>query len=263
MHFKKIKGVRKIPFVKKITQCGDTVFIEKTWCSRLGTKGLIYHQKSGAKTTEKQQKVNDRNAMKRFEMLEVANFKKGDYILTFTFKKGSIGKPLKDYKAECKKAFTDFLRELRKVYKKHGAELKYIKSFEHENCRPHFHMICNSDVNITDFPEWTFGKMKFELRDDRQHQTFGAYLAKENHKKDDINEEMTHKRGEVSSSRNLIRPETKYVVLQSPSWSETPKIPKGYVLDSESLEIGTIENTFTGGVYRYQSYRIIKVKKNE
>lgn len=253
----------KIPFVKKVTKCGDTVFIEKTWCSRYGTKGLIYHQKTGNKTTDKQQKVNDRNAMKRFEMLEVANFKKGDYIMTFTFKKNSIGEPLKDYKAECKQAFTKFLRDLRRVYKKHGAELKYIKSFEHENCRPHFHMICNSAVNITEFPEWKYGKIHYELRDNREHQTFGAYLAKENHKKDDINEDMTHKRGEVSSSRNLIRPETKYTVLQCPSWSEVPKVPKGYVLDSESVENGTIENTFTGNSYRYQSYRITKERKKE
>ena len=262
----------KIPYIKKVTRCGVRIFIEKTWSSRYGTKGQILHVRySGNPTAEKQQKVNERNAQKRYAMLIAANAEPGDYWITYTYKRGAT---LPETAKEQRKQFDKYiLRPLRAVYKKQGKELRYILRLvsKEEGCRPHFHLFCKNDgVNIKDFPIWQFGYPQIKIFDDRLHQTLGEYIAQFHHKRkakeqqadSDIDLNISI-RGRVSCSKNLIRPETEYYVIHRPSWRDDPQIPKGYMIDPASLTNGDVENPYTGGIYRYQSYVLVKIKKRE
>ena len=270
------RRVIKIPYIKKITKCGDRIFVEKTWSSRYGTKGQILHVRySGDPTAEKQQKVNERNAQKRYAMLIAANAEPGDYWITFTYRRGST---LPENHKEQRKQFDKYiLRPLRKLYKKQGKKLRYILRLvsKEEGCRPHFHLFCKNDgVNLADFPVWEFGNPQIKIFDNRLHQTLGEYICQFHHKKKakkkqeekqeekDIDLKISEK-GRVSCSKNLIRPHTDYYIIKRPSWRDDPQIPKGYMIDPASIINGDVENPYTRGMYRYQSYVLVKIRKKE
>lgn len=59
-----------------------------------------------------------------------------------------------------------------------------------------------------------------------------------------------------SCSRNLIEPPEKIRKVKADSWREMPTIPKGWVLDKDSLIVGI--NPFTG--FGYQFYRMIQIE---
>lgn len=89
-----------MPWIKKEYDCGNCVMVVKCFASRYGSKGQILHiTDSNNKTSEKQQAVNDRNAMMRYSVYANANFKEGDYYATYTFKRGLLPAT----KKECEK----------------------------------------------------------------------------------------------------------------------------------------------------------------
>lgn len=240
-----------MPWIKKEYDCGNCIMVVKCFASRYGSKGQILHiTDSENKTSEKQQAVNDRNAMMRFSVLANANFKKGDYYATYTFKRGLLPATVK----ECKEVWTKYLRKLRDYYKKQGKKLKYICVFEYDGVRPHFHMLFNNDdINLKDLPEWEYGNPDIKLLDDRKYHTIGEYFAKVCY-----GDAENPKKGDLSSSRNLYRPEPKITVLRSSNWSKTPKARTGYYIDTESIRNGYVEVIEKGFIFRYQSYRMIR-----
>lgn len=238
-----------MPWIKKEYDCGNCVMIIKCFSSRYGSKGQVLHiTSSNNKTSDKQQAVNDRNAMLRYSVLANANFKEGDYFITCTFKRGLLPAT----KDECKTIWKKYRRKLRAFYKKQGKELKYIYVFEYEGVRPHFHILINNDdINLKDLPKWEYGTPHIEILDNRDYHTIGEYFVK-------VSYDEASKKGELGSSRNLYRPEPKTTILQSANWSSTPKARAGYYIDTASLENGYIEVKQNGFIFRYQSYRMIK-----
>ena len=240
-----------MPWIKKEYDCGNCIMVVKCFASRYGNKGQVLRITDGNnKTSSIQQAVNDRNAMLRYSVLANANFKKGDYFITYTFKRG-LKLPTK---AECKAIWAKYRRKLRDFYKKQGKEFKYIYVFEYDGVRPHFHILFNNDgVNLADLPKWEYGTPHIETLDDREFHTIGEYFVKVCY-----DESEQRRKGDVGSSRNLYRPDPKITRLCSPSWSKTPKARAGYYIDTDSVVNGYTRVIENGFIFRYQSYRMIK-----
>ena len=96
-----------MPWIKKEYDLGSMKFVEKKYASRYGAKKEVAHIIKN-KTTEIQQIVNDRNAMRRYGILANANFKKGDYFVTYTFRKDTIPPTTE----ECKALFEKYRRKI-------------------------------------------------------------------------------------------------------------------------------------------------------
>nr|DAP59364.1 MAG TPA: protein of unknown function DUF1424 [Caudoviricetes sp.] len=247
-----------MPWIKKEYDCGNMKFVERKYASRYGAKKEVAHiikKEAENKTTEIQQWVNDRNAMKRFAILANANFKEDDYFITYTFRRGTIPPSVR----ECKKLWAKFRRKMRKVYKKAGIDFKYLYVFEHEGVRPHFHMLFNNDgINIKDMPKWEYGTPKIIPLDNREYHTIGEYFVKCVY---DMEKGEYRPKGEIGSSRgNLFRPEPTITVLEGPDWNDIPEEEEGYEIDYDSLENGYIEVVENRLSFRYQSYRLMKQK---
>lgn len=246
-----------MPWIKKEYNCGNCIMVTKCFASRYGSKGQLLHiVNEDNKTSSKQQAVNDKNAMLRYSVLANANFKKGDYFITYTFKKGY----LPDTIEECKKIWKNYRRKLRTHYKKQGKEFKYIYVFEYDGVRPHFHMLFNNDgINLADLPEWEYGTPHIEMLDNREYHTIGEYFVKVCYNDcDGDNGRQNRKKGILGSSRNLYRPEPKITILCAPNWSNAPKARSGYYISAETVENGYIQVIQNGFTFRYQSYIMIK-----
>lgn len=240
-------------WIKEEYDCGNCKMCRKKWASRYGQKREVYIPKN--KTSETQQRVNDKNAMFRYSVLANTNFKQGDYFVTYTFKKGALPG---DYK-ELKKLFEKYRRKVRDTYKKKGLDFKYLYVFEYEGVRPHFHILFNNDgMNFADLPKWEYGGVHIELLDDREYHTVGEYFVKQTY---DVDDKKSAKKGDIGSSRNnLIRPEAEITILDGSSWDDRPEVDEGYELDEESLDNGMIIVVDKKLEFPYQQYRLIRQK---
>ena len=188
--------------------------------------------------------------MLRYSILANANFKAGDYFITYTFKKGAMPATIAEHKVIWKK----YRRKLRNYYKQLGKPFKYIYVFEYEGVRPHFHILMNNDdINLKSLPKWEYGTPHIEILDDRDYHTIGKYFVK-------VSYEENRKKGMLGSSRNLYRPVPKITVLNSPSWNTNPKAKEGYRIDGETLINGYVEIPQNGFTFRYQSYVMVKLE---
>ena len=242
-----------MPWISREWNCGNIIIVEKYFASRYGAKKEVVTVKG--KTSSVQQTINDRRAMFRYSILANANFREGDYFITYTFGRGK----LPESASECKRVFNQYKRRLRAVYKKKGVDLKYICAFEHRDCRPHFHLLFNNEVNPAELPKWEYGTAHIELLDGRKYHTIGEYFVKVAYEDTVPKGKKMKFKGDLSSSRNLYRPEPKTKVLSSPNWSEQPQVKKGYELDYDSLDNGFTQVAETQLIFRYQSYRLIKL----
>lgn len=245
------KGREKMPWIEKEYNCGNCIIVKKGYASRYGAKREIAHITN--KTTEIQQRVNDRNAMFRYSILANANFKKGDFFITYTFRKSFLPPSVKD----CKKLWAKYRRKIRNYYKKLGSEFKYIYAFEHEGVRPHFHMLFNNPgMNIADLPQWEFGIAHIECLDDREYHSIGEYFVKIAY---DVDNPDCKGKGELGCSRNLYRPEPDIKVLEGPNWDDQPEEREGYEIDYDSLENGYVEVIENHLTFRFQTFRYIRL----
>lgn len=245
-----------MPWIKKEYDCGNSIIVKKCFASRLGAKRQVLNITN--KTTLQQQTVNDRNAMFRYSILANANFKEGDYFITYTFGRGK----LPDSIDECKEIWKKYRRKLRRIYKKKGLDCKYIYAFEYKECRPHFHFLVNNDgVNINEFPKWEYGTPHIETLDDREYHTIGEYFCKIAYEDTKLHGKIKFK-GDLSCSRgNLYMPEPDIEILKSDNWDEQPQAKEGCEIDYDSLDNGYVEVIESRLRFRYQSYRMIKTEK--
>lgn len=96
------------------------------------------------KHTKAQKKLNERNAVKRFEQKLNSNFDEGDYFLTVTYREGE--QPADDERAA--RDASNYLLRLKRAYKKAGMELKYAMvtettRSEKRGTRYHHHIVVN------------------------------------------------------------------------------------------------------------------------
>lgn len=241
-----------MPYIKETYTYAGGVEIRKYYSSRYGQKDA----KRGtcrAQTKEEMERINERNAAKQLRRLIETNFTCGDYHVVLTYRKAD-----RPNAKEAIKRRDNFLRKLRRAYKAVDGGLRYISVIEKEARSIHHHLIVNAcDPKIIQ-KAWEWGSTHITmLYDAGRYEDLAAYLIKETRRTFRGKNRIQGKRW--TASRNLKQPDVKKEIVKADAWREKPSVPKGYILDPDSVRTGC--HSVTG--YAYQEYRLWKIKKRE
>ena len=178
-------------------------------------------------TTKSQQAINHMMKVERQIRLLSDNFSCGDWYVTLTY---SGKRPPGE---RVKKDWDRFKERVRRIYKRAGAEMKYIGVLENMtgNGRPHGHILLPAltPVELKKIQAcWPQGIINTKIFGGGAMDVarLGEYFCKE---------KFSH----VSSSRNLIRRKPKKEkVTRSEAYKTEIKIPKGYQIVKELTYCG-------------------------
>lgn len=206
-------------------------------------------------TPEEMEKANQKKKERKAQLLLMANFTEHDYYATLTYRKEERPENME----QCRRQFRRFIERVRTAYRRAGYELKWIRNIEQGSRGAwHVHLIVNrvpgGDVILRE--AWEYGGVHIDLMyTEGGFRKLAKYITKTSRE-----EGGTLKESSYSTSRNLIRPQPKRKEMSGRTFREKKiHVPKGYVLDKESVYEGT--NIFTGYPYRYYTLlRIGKVK---
>ena len=251
-----------MPYVRRVTEAGKTVEVEKYYTSRYNKKGGKRSDKVKP-TTEIQKKINIKNAERQLRILINANFGEEDYHVILGYVRGE-GEPDRTPE-EMRHDIDIFLRKCRKEYKKAGKEFKYIHVMEiGEKGARHHHLIVNGiDTEILQ-QCWNKANEKhskisvFNLDKTGNYGKLAKYLLKytDKHRK---KEDGALQKKRWSSSKNLKRPEPKVEIISDREYFRTdPKPIKGYYIDKESINIGVHSAEYYG--YGYIRYTLVQLE---
>lgn len=189
----KSKCIKK--YRRKTIKSGTLIEIEffPIWDTKVINRG-----KKENSSSDKQQKLNDKNRRKHIIRLVHANFKEGDLWITVGYAKGK--EPKDDERAY--KNIKNYMDSLRRLAKKQGIEFKYIYVTEKSSTgRYHHHIICNLQERDMVEKKWKHGKYPNARRittDDGSMEGLANYICKE------IKDKKNQKR--YSTSKNLVQP---------------------------------------------------------
>lgn len=236
-----------MPYIKSVCRAGKTKEIEKYYNRWLQPKGSKRLPKT-KQTTGQQQKVNDRQLVKRLTRILNANFNDSCYYVTFSYKKENRPnmEGLKQHKRE-------LLKKMRKLYKDSGKELKYIETAEvGERGAVHIHMVVN-DIDIRKLQSlWKYGWITVKPLDSSgQYRRLAEYFIKYFQKTRGTDSQIQKKA--YNCSRNLVRPEPIKKAMGGNKFSKKITVPKGWYLDKDSLREGLTEDG-----YEFLYYTLIK-----
>lgn len=237
---------------------------EFKYAGRYGAKG----EKRGKRKRASPEQIKKQNQTIRennVRRLIKANFDEYDLWCTLKYPRGARP-PLEQVRDDTKK----FLRQTKTEYRKHGAELKYIKRLEiGARGGVHLHILVNriEEVDTDRLLQklWTHGRINYEtLYESGGYADLAAYIVKP------LTEEMEGQLSmfseddkkefkSYSSSKNLIRPQPERREYRRWTLRELvekgPKPTPGYYIDKNSIVSGV--NRYTGmSYYRYTEYRI-------
>ena len=247
-----------MPYIMEIIQAGQTIEISKYYSSRFNKK--CKNRSTRVKPTKKEQlEVNERVAEKKLRRLLNNNFQPGD------------SHTVLDYDPKERPADNDamrrdkdkFLRDLRKVYKKYGAELKYISVMEvgSKGAR-HHHIVMNMPecVPLKEITKcWSKGRVHINLLYDHpNYAKLANYLIKQSAHYFRMPDAMQKKRW--CASKNLSKPKVilKKAVKDKGWYNRIAVIPKKYKKDYYVDEDMTREGIHEKTQYSYFSYMLIK-----
>ena len=247
-----------MPYIMEIIQAGQTIEISKYYSSRFNKK--CKNRSTRVKPTKKEQlEVNERVAEKKLRRLLNNNFQPGD------------SHTVLDYDPKERPADNDamrrdkdkFLRDLRKVYKKYGAELKYISVMEvgSKGAR-HHHIVMNMPecVPLKEITKcWSKGRVHINLLYDHpNYAKLANYLIKQSAHYFRMPDAMQKKRW--CASKNLSKPKVilKKAVKDKGWYNRIAVIPKKYKKDYYIDEDMTREGIHEKTQYSYFSYMLIK-----
>ena len=241
-----------MPYLKEICVAGNTIEISKYYTPRHHTKGEKRSPKE-KKSSEAQQRVNQRKAVKELRRLMNTNFKDGDLLVRLDFYKY----PVNDSK-EMQQCIVKAIRKLRTLFKKNNRPMKYIyvKELGPRGSR-HIHMVI-SKCSLDDLQEaWSCGGIHVDpLYSDGQYAKIAEYFIKYAAKTEKTEGELIGKRW--YASRNLVKPKVTKKVISAKHFKREARERKGYYIDKDSIRSGISE--LTG--YEYFSYTLIKTDKN-
>lgn len=236
-----------MPYVKRVVRAGATIEIKKYFSARYGKRDREVRAERTAESSEKQQQINERNAVEKLTWLLNANFGPGDLHLVLTYRQDE--RPLAE---ESEALMQKFLRKARKLYKSSGKDLKYVWVTEFENTAIHHHLVVNS-FDLREIEKlWPHGRVLCSVLDEKcEYSQLAAYLIKETRK--------SFRSGKISgkrwnASKNLTKPKIEKVIVASDSWTNDPKPLKGYYIAKELTELGIDDFGFP-----YQKYVMIKI----
>lgn len=152
-------------------------------------------------TAAAQQRMNDKTARGKLEMLLAANFTGRDLFITLTYRDGAL--PAK--RAGAVKLVREFLKNLRRYRAARGKELRYIYTTEekHGAARLHHHLVINAagrDIEVIR-SLWPYGDIvEVEQVDENDFAALAAYITKESVEGRPVGAQMW------TRSRNLRKP---------------------------------------------------------
>lgn len=237
-------------YVRNTTIAGNTKLVRKYHTSRWQKRGLPRSPNTNA-TTETQEQANIRRDAHELTILLNENFCDDDYHIQLTYKKEERPPDPEEAKADRRR----FLRKLRALFKENGLPLKYIVLTGYgKRGTPHHHLVISGGVPGSKIAKlWTKGHLhSTSIYDEDNHEELAWYLAKHRTewKKHDGKGKMW------SKSKNIIRPPSKIeVIKKASSFSDNPRIPKGWYLDKESLRQGV-----NADGYLFQDYILVKIR---
>ena len=247
-------------YVEKQYRCGAVIEVVR-YVPREYRKTLPKEERR-KKTKEEIDKANAIQAKQKLVRKINANFRPGDLFVTLTYP--SDGRPSPE---EAKKILKHFINKLRRLYRKAGAELKYIIVTEFENKAIHHHMIANNirgengsgSELISQCWKHSEGKgaVRFEsLYDDGDYEKLAEYLLKETEKT--VKKKETAQR--YTCSRNLVNPKPEKITrkIKAARWNPVPVPKKGYHIKEDSVYLGS--DTFG---FDYMHYYMVKDKPTD
>lgn len=241
-----------MPYIKETCVAGNTVEISKYYTVRFHPKGEK-RQARHKKTTEQQQKVNQRKAQKELRRLMNANFVDGDLLVRLDFHNR------RDIEAdEMQQLISKATRKMRAELKKEGIDLKYIYVKEiGPRGGKHIHMMMSYCSSKTIVKCWPYGGVQIQpLFSEGQYSKVAEYFIKYADKTEKlVKGELVGKRW--YASRNLVKPKITKKVISANQFRKEAKPKKGYYLDKESIREGVSQ--LTG--FEYFSYTLVKTDK--
>ena len=220
-----------MPFLRKWIYSGSVIEAEEyfairtpksiKWCE-IGNKPLRGKKRSF--TSEEQQKINNRNAVKHLWRLLNSNFQPNDIFVTNDFREEPLRTNGEPDEEQVKKYIEKYTRKLRLIYKKAGIEFKYIwvieKATEQGKIRIHFHMLLPK-ISLDAIEScWSEGGCTLRRLDaTRDYKGIANYLSK------DPTLGMNHKK-RWGQSKNLVQPKIDSRKIQYPGGPIKP--PPGY-----------------------------------
>ena len=247
----KVRGDAGEMYIKKTYGMGWAKWVQKYYPGNYGAPGVPRLPKKKA-TPMDIARQNERNRIRKVQLLIMANFREGDWHLVLKYKPDARPADPDEAKAIIKK----FLDNMRNAYKKAGYQFKYIYVTEKgKRGAYHHHLIIqdiaepglNTKKMVMKF--WPHGNRAFiPLYEDGEFENLSAYIVKKETKEES--------RGcSYSRSRNLALPRVEKEPVYSKRWRREPKPEKGWYIVPDSVVNGI--NPVTG--YPYQHYMMVKI----
>lgn len=220
--------------VKKVTRTKMGLVIEEYRNGRYGAPGRRREKKTNP-TPEQMEKRNQWQKTKRTWIRMMEYFGQWDYFSTLTYRRENRPESMEAAKEQFRRA----REKIRREYKKRGYELKWVRNIEVGTKGAwHIHMVVNRipDTDMILQAAWPHGKVVSQLMYERgSFRELAAYITKT--PKTDPRLRESH----FDCSRNMPLPESKKRIYKH--WNREIRVPKGYLLDKESLWEG--ENPMT------------------
>lgn len=181
--------------------CGDWIYgeVHPTWRAAGKRRGKF------RESSETQKKLNDRRAELRLAAIAHTNFRRGDYALHLTYADEELPEDEDGFERDVRA----FMARLRRLYRRAGAELKYIivRAWSGKG-RPHLHLILSGGVDREKLEEcWGHGRANCDRLEFNECGITDLvdYICGQS---DDADEKHTRRKGERrwSGSRNLAKP---------------------------------------------------------
>lgn len=232
-------------YIKETCIINGVKEIDKYKCMRVYKKGEKRAKKT-LPTSEKQKKVNIRNAKKQKQRIIKANFTKGDLFVTLTYMKEHKPKT-KDEALEDKKLF---IGRMRASLIRRGLDFKYcsITEIGTKGAVHHHMLIKKCDAELIS-KHWKKGGVHFKFIYSEDVSKLARYLSGDKEVEGDW-EKHECAFEKWSHSRNLIIPEVTKEHIHAKDFSKTPRAEKGYRV--EELRQGSTE-----WGYEWQSYKLV------
>ncbi|MDE5588210.1 MAG: hypothetical protein K2J60_03595 [Acetatifactor sp.] len=235
-------------YIKKVTRAGRTLITEMHYSSRWNKKNIERGENCG-KTTEAQEKCNERKTRRDLTVLLNANFCSDDYHLVLDYRPEERPATVE----EAKENIRTFFRKMRRMYRKAGIVFQYVEACEFgKKGGLHHHLIIKGGVSTADIArKWPFGRSHFNQLDDTgEYSRLASYILK--------NRKYWKESGgtgkQYSRSRNMVIPQPKVTIVKTRNgFYEKPRERKGWRLAPYTEEHGV-----TGDGWPYMRYILVR-----
>lgn len=255
--------VEKMAYLRKIISHGDNV-------ERIEFHSARYKCPSRGKMPrrsmmpERAKRWQEKQLERKIWRLLDINFKAGDFWCTFTFRPQHRPKNAQI----CKEVIQKFRRALTRLYRRNGLELKFIAACgKGSKGGYHLHFVLNHYPNIEHLVNlWNYYANNGEdstscikpLYASGKYRELAAYIVKNGSQQFSQVKSVFGRR--VTTSRNLVMPKEKTVVVGKNTWRKNPPQKKGYFINKSLCYEGY---DLYGYPYRYTVYTAITPRQNK